>query len=277
MKSICLAQRPFSFNQAILLVVGFCLLLFAMTSVAEAQIDGFTEPFRRIELASDESGAIAELLVEEGQSLEENEPVARLDARVQALQLEIAEQLAHSQSQLIAAEEGLNKRQAISDKLAQLKHDGHASQSEIIRAEMELSLAKAKLLSANEDLAVGEIERRRAAVQLERRTIVAPFKSIVAKIHAREGEFLSPLRPEIVTLIQVDKLIAKFAVPSTQVTSFEVGKKFNLQLGNDRTVLAEVLSVGIETDAQSGTVEVKLVIENPEMEFRSGELCTLTI
>ena len=142
---------------------------------------------------------------------------------------------------------------------------------------MELSIAKAKLLSAQEEVAVREIERRRAAVQLQRRTIFAPFDGVVAKIHSHEGEFLSPLRPEVVTLVQVDRLIATFAVPSSQISSFEIGKEFNIQMSEGRMVLGTVQSIGVETDAQSGTVEVKLVIENLSFENRSGEICTLNI
>ena len=268
---------PITFNRVIKLAIGFCLAFLALTAIATAQIDGFTEPLRKIELSSDESGSIAELLVEEAQLVRTGEPIARLDSRVQELQLEIAQHLAQTKSQLFAAEEAFNKRNMINDKLAQLKSEGHASQSEIIRSEMELSIAQAKLLSAQEEVAVREIERRRAEVQLERRTIVAPFDGVIAKIHSREGEFLSPLRPEIVTLVQVDKLVATFAVPSSQVSSFEIGKEFNIQLTEGRTVLGKVLSIGVETDAQSGTVEVKLVIENPLFQYRSGEICTLNI
>ena len=58
---------------------------------------------------------------------------------------------------------------------------------------------------------------------------------------------------------------------------FEVGKSFNLELINGETVTGTVHSIGVETDAQSGTVEVKFVIENPEGKYRSGEICTLNI
>ena len=277
MNPISITNKPFSFNQIFCLIVGFCLAFFALTAVADAQIDGFTEPFRKIELASDESGSIAELLVEEGQTVLKNEAIAHLDSRVQEIQLEIAEQLANTKSQLVAAEEGHQKRIAISNQLKQLKAGGHASRSEIIRAEMELSIARAKLLSAREELTVREIEKRRAEVQLERRTVLAPFDSVVAKVHRREGEFLSPLRPEIVTLVQVDRLIARFAVPSSQTTSFVVGQEYNIQLNDGLTALGVVHSIGVETDAQSGTVEIKLIIENQNLEYRSGEICTLNI
>ena len=56
-------------------------------SVASAQVDGFTEPFRTIELSSDETGSIAALKVEVGESVSQDDVIACLDTRVQELQL----------------------------------------------------------------------------------------------------------------------------------------------------------------------------------------------
>ncbi len=276
MNNICISRSPFFSHRLLIILVSFCIAALMVTSVVQGQIDGFIEPFRSIELSSDETGAIAGLEVEEGDLVKTDQVIARLDVRVQELQLEIAAQLAKTTSQLVAAEQTLNKREEISNRLEELKRNGHASQSEIIRAEMELSIAHAKVLAAQEEKAVREIECRRAEVQLARRTILSPFDGVVAKIHRRQGEFLSPLHPEVVTIIQVDRLLATFAIPSAELSKFKIGKEFNLELGN-RTITGKVHRIGVETDAQSGTVEVKLIIENESLELRSGEICTLNI
>lgn len=277
MNTINITRSPNFFNRLVTLFVGFCIAALLVTSVANGQIDGFIEPFRSIELSSDETGAIAGLEVEEGDTVATDQVVARLDVRVQELQLEIAAQLAKTTSQLEAAEQTLKKRQEIARRLEELKSRGHASNSEIIRAQMELSIAQAKVLAAQEEKAVREIECRRAEVQLARRTILSPFEGVIAKIHRREGEFLSPLHPEVATIIQIDRLLATFAVPSSQLETFEIGKEFNIELENGTLIKAKVHRIGVETDAQSGTVEVKLVIENDKQELRSGEICTLNI
>ena len=277
MNIINITRSPNYFRRLVTLFVGFCIAALLVASVAQGQIDGFIEPYRSIELSSDETGAIAELEVEEGDSVSTDQVVARLDVRVQELQLEIAAQLAKTTSQLLAAEETLKKREEISRRLKDLKSRGHASHSEIIRANMELSIAQAKVLAAEEEKTVREIECRRAEVQLARRTIVSPFDGLIAKIHRRQGEFLSPLHPEVATIIQVDRLLATFAVPSSQLGTFVIGKEFNLELENGDLVPAKVHRIGVETDAQSGTIEVKLVIENESLELRSGEICTLNI
>ena len=261
-----------------LLAVATVLLshgsLLAQSGQTDA-IDGYISPFRSIELSSDEAGAIAKLAVEEGDLIEAGGTVARLDDRVQELQVQIAEELAQTSSQLIAANQLLEKRKEISRRLGELQQRGHASQSEIIRAEMELSIAQAKVLAAKEEKAVREIELRRAEVQLDRRTITSPFDGIVAKIHRREGEFLSPLHPEVATIIQVDKLLASFAIMSNQLDQFSIDQEHTIRLENGSLIKGRVYRIGVETDSQSGTVEIKLLIENPNLKLRSGESCSL--
>lgn len=248
-----------------------------LANTASGQTQGFIEPFRTIALSSDESGAIATVNVEEGDHVQSNDVIASLDSRVQLLQLEIAKHMEEATSQLAAAEHTYKKRIAISRQLEQLRKKGHASESELIRADMELSIAKAKFLAAKEEQAVREIEKRRAAVQLERRNICAPFDGVVSKIHRREGEFLSPLRPEIITLIQTDQLLAAFAVPSSMVSTFELGQQFDIEIVGGKTAVGTVHAIGVETDAQSGTIVVKFLIDNAANEIRAGESCVLNI
>lgn len=254
-----------------------CLTLLTSANIAHAQIEGFTEPFRSIDLSSDEAGAIAELLVDEGVEVKKGDVIARLDDRVQQIQLDIAIQMANARSQLEATQKTLEKRRLISKRLGEMKARGHASDSELIRSEMELTIAESKYNAAREEKAVREIEQRRAEVQLSRRSIVAPLHGVVSKVHRREGEFLSPLRPEIVTIIQVDRLLSTFAIPVSQAREFEVGKEFELTFENGQRVVATVYSKGVSTEAQSQTVEVKLVFQNEGNVFRAGEICTLNI
>ena len=267
-----------SFNPRHIVALFFGLVLSVLiSSVASAQIDGFTEPFRTIELSSDETGSIAKHSVEEGQTVSAGDVVASLDTRVQELQLEIANQTANNSSQMVAAEATLQKRRTVAQRLRELASKGHARDSELIRAELELSIAEAQLLSAREEKAIREIEQRRAQVLLDRRRINAPFNGMIAKLHRQEGEFISPLKPEIATLVQIDRLLATFMVPSSQVDQFEIGGTLEIELENGRVVEGKIHRVGLTTDAQSGTVELKLVIENPDNSLRSGEICSLKI
>ena len=288
-RNFILSGDPSLNLKTIFAAFGFVCVALAFVSIANSQtlpnsppaenqgVIGFTEAYRKIDLSSDELGSIAEMFVKEGDYIAAKAPVAQLDARVQKLQLEIATQVASTNAELQGAERILAKRKSILNRLQALQAKGHASNSEIIRAEMELSIAEAKQMSAKEDKVVREIEMRRAAVQLERRSILAPFAGVVAKIHRHPGEFLSPLNPEVVTIIQTDRLLATFNVTSSKISTLKVGTSHQLELADGNIVDAVVEQIGVITDAQSGTVEVKFVIDNADGLIRSGESVTLNI
>jgi len=270
-------QSPKQLQQLIIMTIGICLTFFTFAAVSHGQIEGFTEPFRSIDLSSDEAGAIAELKVDEGFDVEKGDVIAQLDDRVQQVQVQIATEMANATSQLDAARKTLEKRRMISQRLQTMQNNGHASDSELIRSEMELSIAESKYNAAREEAAIRAMEKQRAEIQLSRRSITAPISGIVSKVHRRDGEYLSPLRPEVVTIIQVDRLLSTFNIPVSQAGEFRVGKEFELKFESGKTIVASVYSVSVSTDAQSQTVEVKLVFENRGRIFRAGENCTLNI
>ena len=57
------ADMSFNPRHIIVLFAGLVLSVL-IGSIASAQVDGFTEPFRTIELSSDEAGALAKLSVD---------------------------------------------------------------------------------------------------------------------------------------------------------------------------------------------------------------------
>jgi len=267
----CMSLNP-NWRQLIGAGVFLALAVF-LAEQAAAQFDGFTEPYRSIELASDETGLIENVLVEEGDSIRKGEEIARLSSDLQRVQLELAEHMAKTNSAIVAAEQGLAKREQIIGQVRRLRENGHAHENEVVRAEMELELAQSRLQSAKDEHIAREIEWRRAVAQMERRTIVAPFDGVIAKLHRKEGEFLSPVRPEVVTLVDIDQLYATFSIPSASASALEVGKTYPVEIGGQVGVKATLESIGVQTDAESGTVRVKLLIGNGDHKLRAGEPC----
>jgi RND family efflux transporter MFP subunit len=249
----------------------------AMPRWATAQINGFTQPLREIELASDESGSIAELLVDEGDRVSQNQILARLDDRVQRLQVEAAAHLAASNSSLEAARQSLEKRKLINKRIMELTTTGNATESEMIRADMEYSIAMSRYMAAQEESVSREIDLRRAELMLERRSIRAPFDGIVSAIHRRQGEYLSPLRPELVTIVDISKLHAVFNVASSDLEAVKNRDSLIVTLHDDTQVSGRLSVIGVQTDAESGTIQIKVLIDNAEGKIRSGEQCFLEL
>ncbi len=266
---------PLGFRSWALASCLTAISLFSSSSSLRGQYEGFTEPVRTIELASDESGIIQWMGVHEGAAVKSGEIIARLSDDLQRVQFELASHLADTDSAVISAREMLEKRQAILEELHKLRSQNFASENEILRAQMELEIARARLRTAEDEQKARRIEMRRAETQLKKREITAPFDGIVSRIHRKQGEFLSPLRPELITLIDIRELYATFNVSSSDIHRLTVGQDLQLTIGNGQRSAAKVESIGVQIEAQSGTVQVKLLIHNPENKFRSGETCLL--
>ena len=257
--------------------IGFAALASAQSESNRLNIDGFTEPLKTVKLASDDSGILSELLVEEGDYVKKGQVVAKLDQRMQEIQLKLAEHRASSKSNLNASRQLLEKREQILDEIRQLRAEGHASESEMIRAEMELSIARSKFLAAEEESISREIDLERAHIQHDRRLIRSPLTGQVAEVHRQQGEFVSPVTPEVITLIRTDKLFAVFNIPGKQISEFQIGQSHLIKFANGQTKECFVDSIGIQTDAQSSTIQVKLLMENRSAKVRAGEQCIISL
>jgi RND family efflux transporter MFP subunit len=249
-------------------------MIFLSNSAALAQYDGFTEPYLSISLASSESGVISSVNVRVGDRVKAGQVLVELEKDIQQANLKIAEQAIRGRGpvDLARAERELQKHRL--KKLETLLAEGHARQEEVERTKADLAIAEAKLESAEEDLAMKKREYDRAKLLLDRRSIRAPQDGVVGEILKDPGEFIAANDPVILNLAQVDPLLAAFNMPSSQANQLKPGKKAFLVFSVDRqTAEGSVETISPLTDAESGTTQVKIRIENSEGRYRSGEHC----
>lgn len=269
----------------------FGLILVAMTSVALAQlrkptkmprlsqsreIEGLTEPFKQIDLAPAESGLIAAIEVEEGETVRRGQLLARLDDLVLHTSLRIAKVQMESVGALRTAEAESRMRTNRHEKLAALQKEGHATAEEVLLAQAEMEAAQARVLTARETLEVRKLEHARIAAQIERRLIRSPIDGIVTRVFRDPSEFVSYTDPVVMTVVQLDPLIAVFTGTTEQVRDIRVGQKLTVRLASTaEPAQGEVVYVAPVLDAQSGAVRFKVRIDNKDGRFRSGDKCTL--
>jgi RND family efflux transporter MFP subunit len=268
-------QGPFDLRPLIVVAAMAVLSIFA--TVASAQYDGLTEPVKKIALASDESGIIQAIHVSEGDLVTAGQSLVQLNDDLQKVQLELAEHLAQSKAECVAAEESYMKRKRVCESIQKLRAGNVANESELLRAELEMSIAFAKWKTAQDELTARQIELERARVTLENRQIKAPIDGVVARIYREIGEFVSPINADVMILIDDSQLNAVFNIPTNEVKSLKVGQEVSVEIANFGTVNGRVDSIGFVVDAESQTVSVKILIDNSERRIRAGEACTLNI
>ncbi len=272
----CVARRWWIFWTSVIVWVAASFGL-ALTAQA-VEIDGFTEPYRTVDVAAAETGTIKSIDVREGEQVQEGQVLARLDDDMYQALLAIAQESLNGQSALKSAEAELNMRRSRLEKLETLRTQGHARQEEVDRAQADVEMAEARVLSAKEQTELKRLEYNKVKIQLERRSVRSPLQGVVSLVHKDAGEFVAPNDPHVLELVQLDPLLATFSVPSHLVPRIEKAGKLPVFLEDAGTwVTGEIERIAPVTDAESGTVRIKVRLANAEGKYRSGERCTIEL
>ena len=257
--------------------VGSLLILLAAARGGLAQTDsveGFTEPYRRIDLAAAEPGLIAELGVREGERVTQGQVLGSLDTSVMEATLNVAQARAAFQGGLQAAQAERDLRQQHWQQLRLLHGRGHATQRELDRAETDYHIAVARLKMVEEDLKMQALDCRRIEAQIQRRRFRSPVNGIISNVYREAGEAILANDPRVATVVQLDRLKVKYSVLPQQSQQLQVGQQITLTLPDSgRKTAGEVESVSPVIDAKSGTVEITIVIDNPQEVLPSGARC----
>ncbi len=240
----------------------------------EAASLGLTEPFRTIDVAAVESGVIETLRVQEGDSVTVGQELARLNSDALEALLKVSEHSMESDGQLLAAQAELELQQERTKNFTEVFARGHARPEEVRRAQADLAIAQARVKEAEEELTRRRLEYQRVKTQLDLRVVRAPLAGVVAEVHREVGEYVSPNAPAVVTIVQLNPLLAVFSLPASQATSLAVGQQVRLTVDNwEGPVTASVDFIAPVADPESGTVLVKMRVPNPSGKLRSGARC----
>ena len=119
--------------------------------------EGFTEPYRSVEVAAPESGTIEEIVVRQGQLVKQGDILAVLDRDILQSSLDIARAKSESTAKREAAKiESLLKQRRL-DNFYRLGKD-NSSNEEIERARADVDLAQTQVLAAEEELKLNSLE-----------------------------------------------------------------------------------------------------------------------
>ncbi len=249
----------------------------------------------QVELPAKESGALADLLVREGNIVEKGRQVASIEddeARMALTKAErelaIARAKAENdvsirfakktyevaQAEHRRARESIEKFQkSVSEtELDQLRLNTEKAQLEIEQAEHERTIAQ--LIARQKE---GELES--AQIKMDRHRLIAPFTGMAVQINKLRGEWVNP-GDIVLRLVRLDRL---------RVEAFVAARDFDARLEGRRiTILVEgpagqsvhdatVKFVSPEVNPVNGQVRLWAEVDNRALELRPGQSATLVI
>jgi RND family efflux transporter MFP subunit len=245
---------------------------------------GYVVARRQATVSSKITGKVVEVLIEEGQRVEVNEIVARLDdANARAQVAQVTAQREQAVANLVAAQV------AFDNAVPTFKRNQEQFAMEIISAQtFDAAKANYDIARTSLDVAASAVEVAEANLALAQRnlddTIVrAPFGGVVTVKAAQPGEMVSPVsggggftRTGIGPIVDMDSLEVEVDVSENFINRVRAGQDLTVRLNAypDWQIPARVVAIIPTADRAKATVRVRVALEErdarilPEMGVR---------
>ena len=240
---------------------------------------------RDVEIAARTEGVVREVLVEEGELVQEGQALCRLDDRAVKIRFELTEQkleqarLQHDKARIRnekaatqiantatevqrsekAFAEGLVSEKEVDDlryKVAELHHDQRVAESE----QKEFSHRVEEL----------EAELAQVKYDLSQTQVIAPFSGYITERKVELGQTVRNLDP-LFRLGAFSPLEADVHLSERDARRVRSGQKAQISLGSgSESAEGEVLRVSPVVDNSTGTVKVTLAMQPPSRLFKPG-------
>jgi RND family efflux transporter MFP subunit len=199
-----------------------------------------------VEVSSQVSGILEEVMVERGDMVEKGQVIARLKSGVEMAAVEQARTRVEFNTRKAARNKDLYRKQLISI------HDEDELETELLLAELQL---------------------REASEKLELRTIYSPIQGVVVERFISPGEYVG--EEAILKIASYDPLYVEVIVPFERFGTIDKGMRVMVMpeqpVGGEYT--AKVTIVDRIIHAASGTFGVRLELKNPSHRLPAGLKC----
>jgi membrane fusion protein (multidrug efflux system) len=213
---------------------------------------GTVKTMKNINVYPEMPGQLLEVLVVEGQKVEKDQVLARIDDGG------LLAQLAQAKSQLLLSETVFNRQERL--------------WSQNIGSEIQFLQAKTQFESAEK--AVDAL-----SLQAEKSIVRAPFDGTVDQIFKEPGTIVAPgMGSELFRVVNIDEVYVEVDVPETHITSIGEGSKVQVNLpaiGEEIDARIARVSKVINPSNRSFTVEIPL--ENKSGFIRPNLMASVAI
>jgi len=196
---------------------------------------GVFDALHQNNVASDGSGKLLKLLVEEGDFVRAGQTIAKLDDEMVQLQI-----------------------QNVQLNIEQLKNDN--ARFSVLKKENAISNVEAEKVELG--LKSAEVQLKQLQKQLRSTSIVAPFSGVVSKKMVDLGSMVMPGTP-IVELTDISSLKLSVSVPERDILKFQKGQKVvaNADVYSDVDFNGVISNIAVQADA-SHNFKVQSTVKN---------------
>ncbi|MGF0538186.1 efflux RND transporter periplasmic adaptor subunit [Agrobacterium sp. ES01] len=246
---------------------------------------GTLEPTVQINVSSEQSGTVREVMVDYNSQVKKGEVMAKLDTTSLEAALKSAEaSLLGYKASVAKAEADMKSAKASLDRLTSLVSSRVSTQQDLDAARYNYEAAMATRDSAKANVMLGEAAVDTARTNLAKATIVAPTNGIVLSRDVDPGATVAASleAPTLFTIAgDLKKMQLEVAIDEADVGEVEVGQQatFTVDAFPNQHFPAEITSVRYASTTTNDVVTYTgiLSVDNAEMKLRQGMTATADI
>jgi len=269
-------QSSFGFPRQAAVLVG-AVAAVGGTSASAATFDCVMNPFLTVKLGSPIPSVLSEVVVDRGDLVKKGQIVARIESSVEQAAVAVNEARASSGAEIEAKRSMLEQKSGVFKRKSELVSHNIASTQDVETAQAEFNVAKQDVALAELNKKMAELELSRSKALLEERTIRSPIDGIIVERALGPGEYVRP-EANIVTVASIHPLNVEAYLPVRYFRSIKVGDTAVVHpdepVGGNHD--AKVSIVDQVFDAASGTFGVRLTLPNPDNLLPGGLRCHVT-
>jgi RND family efflux transporter MFP subunit len=238
------------------------------------QATGYVTARRQATVSAQITGALTQVLIEEGERVTAGQVLAKLDDTAQraslaqsVAQVEAAKAiLVQTQAQLDQSRRDLRRNQDLIDRHL-------VSQQALETADTQVKTTEAQVASQVRQVELAVAAQRGAQVQLDYTTVRAPFTGVVTAKAAQAGEIVSPIsagggftRTGVGTIVDMDSLEIEVDVNEAYINRVRANQPAEAVLDAypDWTIPAHVIAIVPTADRSKATVKVRIAIDQKD-------------
>jgi HlyD family secretion protein len=229
---------------------------------------GYVVARRKATIASEITGKVVELRVDEGNIVAAGQILAQLDSSLAETDLALARSRAvASQAAVAAIAADLRDAERIFSRTQSLSQKNFATEADLTKADARVGVLRAQLSQSQAQLETARLDAERAAKVLEQHRIRAPFAGVVIERSAQPGEMISPMsaggsftRTGICTIVDMDSIEVEVDVNEAFIGRVHAGGGVSAVLDAypDWSIPAAVIAIVPTANRDKATVKVRI-------------------
>ena len=246
---------------------------------------GTVEPTNVVDISSELSGTLAEVMVDFNDTVTKGQALARLDTAKLEAQVRVQEaNVKAAEAQVQSATATLGEATSAYQRAKALDERGVAAHQDLTEAKATLDRALAQVQVANADRALAAANLELSRTELEKACICSPINGVVLDRQADTGQIVaaSLSAPTLFTVAEdLTQMEVQVAVDEADIGHLAPGNeaKFTVEAYDERVFEAKIIRILYAPETVDGVVtySATLSLANPDLALRPGMTATAEI